>query len=259
MSQRYFSRIRLKAETPDLKALASLATSDLYREHRLVWSFFPGEPNLDRDFIYRREAGLRLQDGDDRQRLGFYLVSRRPPQPDAALWETDTRDYAPQIDVGDLLEFSLRANPVSRSRKPRSEAGLDAYERSRVDQGKLLPKDPRRRKRDDVMKLTVQHLQRTFGPAWKEQFDRVELANEAGRSWLEGQGRRLGFGLEEASVTAYSYDSFAPRSGETVEVGRMDFTGLLRVADPGKFVEALYTGIGPAKAFGCGLLLVRRV
>ena len=39
----------------------------------------------------------------------------------------------------------------------------------------------------------------------------------------------------------------------------LDFSGLLTVTAPEKFLSALYGGIGPAKGFGCGLLLVKRV
>lgn len=37
------------------------------------------------------------------------------------------------------------------------------------------------------------------------------------------------------------------------------FDGLLRITDPDAFRETLICGIGPAKAFGCGLMLVSRV
>jgi CRISPR system Cascade subunit CasE len=39
----------------------------------------------------------------------------------------------------------------------------------------------------------------------------------------------------------------------------MDFDWILSVTDKGRFLNALYCGIGPAKAFGCGLMLIRRV
>jgi CRISPR system Cascade subunit CasE len=38
-----------------------------------------------------------------------------------------------------------------------------------------------------------------------------------------------------------------------------DFSGVLTVADPEIFVKSLYNGIGAARAFGCGLMLVRRI
>jgi len=37
------------------------------------------------------------------------------------------------------------------------------------------------------------------------------------------------------------------------------FDGLLRITDPDAFRATLIRGIGPAKAFGCGLMLVRRI
>ncbi|MCI0724558.1 MAG: type I-E CRISPR-associated protein Cas6/Cse3/CasE [Acidobacteria bacterium] len=39
----------------------------------------------------------------------------------------------------------------------------------------------------------------------------------------------------------------------------MDFSGMLFVINPKAFAVALHKGIGPAKAFGCGLMLVRRI
>jgi CRISPR system Cascade subunit CasE len=37
------------------------------------------------------------------------------------------------------------------------------------------------------------------------------------------------------------------------------FEGLLRVTDGNAFVSLLKNGIGPAKAFGCGLMLVKTI
>ena len=37
------------------------------------------------------------------------------------------------------------------------------------------------------------------------------------------------------------------------------FEGILRVDDPDALVKVLEDGIGPAKGFGCGLMLVRRI
>jgi CRISPR system Cascade subunit CasE len=39
----------------------------------------------------------------------------------------------------------------------------------------------------------------------------------------------------------------------------LDITGVLTVTDASKFHETLLHGIGHGKAFGCGLLMVRRV
>ncbi|MGA7978862.1 MAG: type I-E CRISPR-associated protein Cas6/Cse3/CasE [Chromatiaceae bacterium] len=39
----------------------------------------------------------------------------------------------------------------------------------------------------------------------------------------------------------------------------MTFEGVLTVRDPHALVRHLENGIGPAKAFGCGLMMVRRI
>ena len=38
----------------------------------------------------------------------------------------------------------------------------------------------------------------------------------------------------------------------------LDFTGVLEVRDPAAFLAAIARGFGRAKAFGCGLMLIRR-
>ena len=39
----------------------------------------------------------------------------------------------------------------------------------------------------------------------------------------------------------------------------LDFEGLLTVSDPGTFLSSIVRGFGAAKAYGCGLMLIRRV
>ncbi|MBL7000104.1 MAG: type I-E CRISPR-associated protein Cas6/Cse3/CasE [Gammaproteobacteria bacterium] len=39
----------------------------------------------------------------------------------------------------------------------------------------------------------------------------------------------------------------------------VDFTGVLTVTDVDLFKVALFNGIGRSKAFGCGMLLIRRI
>ena len=38
----------------------------------------------------------------------------------------------------------------------------------------------------------------------------------------------------------------------------LDFDGILTVNDPAAFLLALSRGFGAAKAYGCGLMLIRR-
>lgn len=46
------------------------------------------------------------------------------------------------------------------------------------------------------------------------------------------------------------------RAGVLLTIGVVDYTGQLAVVDAERLSQAMRRGIGPAKAFGCGLLLV---
>ncbi len=55
-------------------------------------------------------------------------------------------------------------------------------------------------------------------------------------------------------------DDYLQHSGQKGQMrfSTVDFSGELSVVGPAAFGGALRDGIGHAKAFGCGLLLVRR-
>lgn len=76
-------------------------------------------------------------------------------------------------------------------------------------------------------------------------------------AWLSRQGERHGFAVEAALVTAS--DVLASRKGDSrISVQRVCFEGRLQVRELASFGRALAQGVGPAKAFGCGLLSVAR-
>ncbi|CAB1368083.1 type I-E CRISPR-associated protein Cas6/Cse3/CasE [Denitratisoma oestradiolicum] len=252
----YFSRLRLKGDTADIRALARIATSDLYREHRMVWQFFPKDADAQRDFLYRREESQGSGGA-----LTYFVVSRRPPDPDSSLWSVETKAYAPVLHAGDQFEFSLRANPVVHRKETRSPEAEAAFLARRQFESRAVPRDTRSRKRDDVVFVAKQKLKAAFGDAWKYEYNATVLENAAGFAWIEAQGERLGFAVtdDEVSASSYQQERFTTRSGNKTEFSRLDFSGRLTVTDPECFHKALLEGIGPAKAFGCGLLLVRRV
>ena len=76
-------------------------------------------------------------------------------------------------------------------------------------------------------------------------------------AWLNRQGERHGFVVEAALVTAS--DVLASRKGDSrISLQRVCFEGRLQVHELATFSRALEQGIGPGKAFGCGLLSVAR-
>ena len=89
----------------------------------------------------------------------------------------------------------------------------------------------------------------------------AELARHAGVRWLTQRAEAGGFQLHEDALMAEEYRQHRLRKpGKSpIHFSTLDCTGLLTVTDPELLAQTLKTGLGPAKGFGCGLLLVRRV
>lgn len=187
--------------------------------HRLIWTLFADGTERTRDFLWR---------DDDRGR--FYILSQRPPQDNHALFDLDPpKVFAPSLRPGDKLAFSLRANPTI-SRK--NEAG----KRIRCDvvmDG--LSKVPR------VQRASVRHD--------------VEAA--AGRDWLNRQGAAHGF--RSLQTDCVRYDVLRPpHRANRMRLGVLELEGVLEITDPFAFLAKLAQGFGRARAYGCGLMLIRR-
>jgi len=222
----YFSRIRVLGNKPD--KLMEIVKSNDYDQHQLLWRLFPDNPKAARDFLFKRD--------EQRGFPQFYMVSAREPVALDGLLELETKVYQPQIEVGDRLAFSLRANPV-RTRK------VDDHSK--------------KRKRDDVVML-LKNQYKTENGANKEMPSKAELSQEAGEQWLKKRAEKQGFELDAVQADSYQQHRFT-RKGRDIRYSSLDFQGTLTVVDPIKLIYALKNGIGPAKAFGCGLMLVRRI
>lgn len=217
----YFSRVTLNRAAEPTR-LAAVARADAYRAHQYLWELFPGDPEHKRDFLFRRN--------DHGAWPEFYLVSARLPEDWDGAWRIQHKAYQPQIAAGERLAFQLRANPVvTRS----GEGG---------------------RKRHDVIMDAKRRLDAAQRPPL------AALVQSEGFAWLDRRAADHGFALREAEVQVDGYQRHELlRRGGRVRFSSVDFTGLLTVTDPERFRDALYRGIGPAKGFGCGLLLVRRL
>ncbi|MGH8729642.1 MAG: type I-E CRISPR-associated protein Cas6/Cse3/CasE [Burkholderiales bacterium] len=203
-----------------------------YTEHKWLWRWFPAPEGTQRDFLFRR--------WDEQSMPRFYVVSKRPPQTQSKAWSIQTREYAPKLESGARLRFDLRVNPVvtqTRAGKP---------------------------KRDDVVMNEKKRLLKERGIArWEDWQDGDKpslhsLVQTGGTVWLQARARRFGFTVEEESLSVVGYQQHIELKGR-LRFSTVDINGELTVVDPTAFGAALQNGIGPAKAFGCGLLLVRRV
>jgi CRISPR system Cascade subunit CasE len=77
-------------------------------------------------------------------------------------------------------------------------------------------------------------------------------------AWLARQAERHGFAIESAGVGMSDVLSSRGESRH-LYVQRACFEGMLRATHAQKLRHALHNGIGPAKAFGCGLLSIAPV
>ena len=92
------------------------------------------------------------------------------------------------------------------------------------------------------------------------------IVDDALEKWMIRQGERHGFSLAKddnnqykLQNSAYLWHSIKADKEKKSGFSSVDFLGDLEITDVNKFTKALFGGIGRAKAFGCGLMLVRRV
>lgn len=83
------------------------------------------------------------------------------------------------------------------------------------------------------------------------------VGEEAQLAWLKRQSERHGFVIEAALVTG-SELLHSRKQDSRISVLKVCFDGRLCVQDSSALAAALRAGIGPGKAFGCGLLSLGR-
>jgi CRISPR system Cascade subunit CasE len=246
MTELHLSRVRLRDDV----AVAALAGSLLAEEngeavvkaHRLLWSLFPSllaekVPELPQhkqrqrpceNFLWREEGGTHWR------RRTFITLSARPPEDRVRLFDVETKPFAPVLAAGQRLRFRLRASPSVNERCPGAPRG----------------------KRKDPVSIALNGLPE------KGKHQRDQVIQEVGHDWLTRQGVRAGFHLPDTRLLRVDGEDHRrlPRAGgpeRTIRFSVLDFEGLLEVDDAAAFLQALSHGIGRARAFGCGLMLIR--
>ncbi len=222
----YFSRIELNRGAVKVRDLVRVSGVDGYQIHRHIWSLFADGPDKHRDFLYRQET---IQGWPK-----FYTVSERPPVDPSGLWSVAEKTYDPRLKPGERLMFSLRVNPV------RTKQDIEN----------------RHHRHDVVMEAKKRHAQESGG---KPPIPLSELIQEEGTAWLVSRAEKYGFTVEPRSLRVDGYQQHVLyRKPGKITFSTLDFNGILTVTDPELLIEGLFHGIGPAKGFGCGLMMVKR-
>lgn len=88
---------------------------------------------------------------------------------------------------------------------------------------------------------------------------RRALAAENLTEWLMRRLECIGAQLQTVAVEERSVAFQKARTGHDVTLGVVEVAGTLTVQDPARFLTGLREGVGRAKSFGCGLLMIRPV
>ena len=78
------------------------------------------------------------------------------------------------------------------------------------------------------------------------------------KKWLEERSERLGFSLKEFEIVQREEKKFKKRN-QMVSLTTATFEGILKIENAEVFRSTVVSGIGRAKAYGCGLLTIARV
>jgi CRISPR system Cascade subunit CasE len=292
----FFSRVRVKPDIRELSNFHNLLRNNGYGTHQILFDLFPGSKDR---ILFREEIAaeqIPYHKGARGEPI-YYVVSKVEPVKETQLLTAETKPYDPLLNPGDRLSFKLRANPVVARKKSEgaksirhdvvmnaqkcllselagyagvSDLGKKTDLKRQIISAWFASKNP---EIGDKLRETIKANER-----YRELLDQklpdeklFDLALKAAsdlalEAWLTRKGMTNGFMLvrdekrELLRFQAAGYRWHAlPRKGRTAGFSSVDFEGLIEVTDARLFVNALYQGIGPAKAFGCGLMLVRRV
>ncbi|MCY2952893.1 MAG: type I-E CRISPR-associated protein Cas6/Cse3/CasE [Planctomycetota bacterium] len=175
------------------------------------------EPDWDYAFGLKKDA----LDANGRPvgNAGYLLAA--PPQKPRALQL--------KIEPGEQFRFRLLAHPTKRP--------------------------PMSKEQWQEKKAAGEHIKRPrLQLTWKPDEDPAQVF----KGWLEERGTNAGFKLRQVDVSQLGYVYFN-KGGIGAEGRRLRsvrYEGVLEVTDPPRFLAALTSGIGPAKAFGFGLLSI---
>lgn len=242
----FLSRVELGPRAAERDAFWR-EVSQPYGAHQALWRLLSRDPGQPRDFLYRVEDGA--------SRPSFLVLSAAAPEPDrSGLWSVGVKRFAPVLRAGQRLGFRLRASPVVRRTEGEGEAA--------------------RSRRHDVVMDRKKQLARAGANAPAP----GDVVREAGLGWLRAQGERQGFRLAEQErevigddglldpvqepavrVEGYRQHRILRKGERAITFSTLDFEGILEVTDPAVFLRRVVRGLGPQKAFGCGLMLLRRV
>ncbi len=207
--------------------------SNPYELHRSVCAAFPDTLPPEERVLYRV---------DEHPRSGTpMLLVQSQGEPDWSgadasagylLCRSECKPVMLALAPGQRYVFRLRANPTVKKAthdpEPGAHTGWVAEARARRAGGERAPGD-------NGVRLGLIH-------------------EEDQRAWLDRQAERCGFGVQACTVVPEGLRHAQRPGGRRMSHLAVRYEGVLQVLDAGRFADAVRQGIGPARAFGFGLL-----
>jgi len=239
----YLSRIRINPLRAQSRSL--LASPRVM--HSFVCDGIPGTPDTERIL-------WRLDTDNPRRPVLFVLTDSKPDWahlveaagwPDAEGEHASVRDYAPllsRLAVGREFAFRLTASPVQNTNRP----------------DKPTPAQAERIARGDRRSFRLGHRTASAQLGWM-----LDRAVRCGFDIPAARTDPVVSGLADDKATpapdirliGRDRRSFTKKAqGRQIVLHTATFEGRLRVTDTSLLEHALLRGIGPSKAYGCGLL-----
>jgi len=239
MMSLYLSRVSISRDASALRALIDphAATHPQLQDfiqgramdahHRLIWTLFSDSPDRQRDFLWRADGNGK-----------FLVLSPRRPENRLGLFDApEIKEFEPILKNGDTLDFLMRVNATIAKPDP--------------------SKPQSRGKRVDI----VMDALKLVHPGEERRIARMAIASEVGQDWIVRQGAKSGFTVEHCEVSDYSVvplPNYRGKRSKLAQFGVMNILGRITVVEPELLVNKIAEGFGQAKAFGCGLMLIRR-
>lgn len=224
----WLARLEIDAET----VRAAGISEDVYAWHKMLWECYPDQPDAKRDFLTRidqLEGAYRF----------WVLAKRKPVRPQwCPVDGFCLKEISPSFLSHQYYAFDVRANPV-RSIVQRDTNGVP-----------VLGINGKRKRGKRVPVVNSGELRE-----WLISKGRFRCNTESGQD-VPG-----GFRLVEERPLEISpmVESHFCKKGQSAYHGGVQFRGTLEVTDWERFIETYQSGIGSAKSFGFGLLLLAPV
>lgn len=228
----WLTRLEIDAETLRKEGISD----DIYTWHQKLWECYPNDPDAKRDFL------TRIDQLDGAYRL-WVLSQRKPICPQWCPEDGfDVKEISSSFLTHQYYAFDLRANPVKMTLVPRNADGeLVLQANGKRKRGKRVPLV----KQDELREWLVQ----------KGRVRSVVCPKNEPKQEIPG-GFRIIETKDRPLEIRPMVESHFRKKEHSAYHGGVQFRGILEVTDREHFIQSYQSGIGSAKGFGFGLLLL---